>query len=633
MTTLTATPLRAAADRLGRMLADRSAATPGGPPPPPVVPLGAVDVLRHAPGPSVGRRAAARVHLTSREVLAGPWGGGCGHCLAIRWQRLRERYERDTLETGDELRGTDGWPVVTGYLADAVWAAYQLGWAAVRAPGPPSVTAVDGSTLEVRSVLLLPEPLCPVCAPAGSDADPGPGPGPGSAEPPALRLTGRRKPEPGGYRLRAPREYGLPVTALANPVCGVISPATSVDLVCPTSAPVSGGATTRVAADGLVDITFSGHTTSYATSRQVALLEGLERYAGTERRGNAPFVVDRYANLAGQALDPRERGVYRPEVYAADERLTPFDPDRPIPWVWGYSLRDARPLLVPARSVHYGGGTVEENFVYESSNGCASGSCLEEAILFGLLELIERDAFMLAWYGGAALTEIDVSGRPDAATAELLDRAALYGYDVRVLDNRQDLDVPVVSAVAVRRDGGPGLLSFAAGASLDPATAMRAAVSEVVTFLPTLARRVRERWAELDAMAADFTRVRVLADHAVLFGLPRMADHATRYTRPARRAAFPEVFAGWQERRPSSGDLLDDLVHCRDQIVAAGHDVIVVDTTSPEQRAYGVRSVATIAPGLLPIDFGWDKQRALELPRLRSSFPDAMAHRVPHPFP
>ncbi|MFD3453296.1 YcaO-like family protein [Streptomyces sp. NPDC058691] len=31
------------------------------------------------------------------------------------------------------------------------------------------------------------------------------------------------------------------------------------------------------------------------------------------------------------------------------------------------------------------------------SNGGAIGSCMEEAVLFGLLELIERDAFLLGW--------------------------------------------------------------------------------------------------------------------------------------------------------------------------------------------------------------------------------------------
>ena len=63
-----------------------------------------------------------------------------------------------------------------------------------------------------------------------------------------------------------------------------------------------------------------------------------------------------------------------------------------------------------------------------SSNGCASGGCLVEAIYFGLMEVVERDAFLLAWYGGLALAEIDpVSGagrRPGSMVDRLADVSA-----------------------------------------------------------------------------------------------------------------------------------------------------------------------------------------------------------------
>lgn len=75
----------------------------------------------------------------------------------------------------------------------------------------------------------------------------------------------------------------------------------------------------------------------------------------------------------------------------------------------------------------------------------------------------------------------------------------------------------------------------------------------------------------------------------------------------------------------------------------AGHDVIVVDQTTPEQRRIGLRTVCAVVPGLLPIDFGWSRQRAPYLPRLRSAprraglratdLTEAEVRMVPHPFP
>src|SRR5690606_19402975 len=88
--------------------------------------------------------------------------------------------------------------------------------------------------------------------------------------------------------------------------------------------------------------------------------------------------------------------------------------------------------------------------------------------------------------------------------------------------------------------------------------------------------------------------------------------------------------------------LRDDVVAVVDELVTAGHDVIVVDQTSPEQERMGLRTVATVVPGLLPIDFGWNRQRALLMPRLRTALrrgghrerdlTDAELLRAPQPF-
>lgn len=220
----------------------------------------------------------------------------------------------------------------------------------------------------------------------------------------------------------------------------------------------------------------------------------------------------------------------------------------------------------------------------------------------------------------------------------------MQGYDVHAFDNRIDLAVPVVTALAVRRDGGPGSFSFGAGASLDPRAALEGALSEVLTYIPHLPRQVEERRAELEAMAGDFTKVLHLKDHAQLYGLPQMAEHVRTYLEPAALGAASALWSEWEERqRPRSGDLSDDVALCRDELVGAGHDVIVVDQTTPEQERIGLCTVSTIVPGLLPIDFGWTRQRAPLMPRLRTAarraglrptdLTDGEIRMVPHPFP
>uniref|UniRef100_UPI0015EFA608 TOMM precursor leader peptide-binding protein n=1 Tax=Streptomyces albidus (ex Kaewkla and Franco 2022) TaxID=722709 RepID=UPI0015EFA608 len=497
----------------------------------------------------------------------------------------------------------------------------------------PQVSRLDLETLAVRTFPLLAEPLCPECAPQTAD----------SAEAARLHLTARPKPHPDTYRLRAASSYPMPLEGLANPVTGVLGAGTWINVTSPTTAPVAGSVFMRGYA-GLTDVTWSGQANGFDASRELAFLEGLERYAGTHRRRGGALLKAAYSEIRDEALDPAECGFYAESTYRDDPMVSPFDPDREIPWVWGHSLRDDRPVLVPARLAYYSAGLAADNFVFECSNGCAIGSCMEEAVLGGLLELIERDAFLLAWYGGTPLTEIDLASVEGGAVPAMIARAAMQGYDVHAFDNRIDLAVPVVTALAVRRDGGPGSFSFGAGASLDPGAALEGALSEVLTYIPHLPRQVAERRGELEAMADDFTKVLHLKDHAQLYGLPRMTEHVGTYLRPAGLRTVGELYDGWQQRqRPRTGDLSDDLALCRDELVRAGHDVIVVDQTTPEQERIGLCTVSTLVPGLLPIDFGWSRQRAPLMPRLRTAarraglrstdLADAEIRMVPHPFP
>jgi ribosomal protein S12 methylthiotransferase accessory factor len=682
------TPLESAGRDLERRLALRAARD--GAPAPRVAVVGGADLLRPEPPEAARRRATATVHLTADAVLLGPWGGAadasaCGACLAIRWQRLRTRTEREALETGLARTAAGAWPVLPDFAVDAVWALHALtrapegaagtaggptgdradgraggraGAAADRhgdAPAPsapggraashdlPRVTRFDLETGLVQTVPLLADPLCPHRDTHEHPHTDRPPHGPSDTA--AVREpfpVSRPKPAPGSYRLRAPGSYALPTAALANPVCGVLGAGTWSDVTSPTTAPVAGSVFMRGYA-GLTDVTWSGQANSFSASRDLAFLEGLERYAGTHRRETGGVLTASYDDLGDAALDPRDCGLYTPETYAADPMIAPFDPARPIPWVRGWSLRDEREVLVPARLVYYSAGTAADHFVFECSNGCAIGSCLEEAVLFGLLELIERDSFLLGWYGNAPLTEIDLNSCRSPVVRAMTDRAALCGYDVHAFDNRIDLAVPVVTGLAVRRDGGPGTLAFAAGAAFDPESAVESAVSEILTYLPHLPRQVTERPAELEAMAEDFGLVRRLPDHAALFGLPRMRSHVGSYLEPPAVRPLDEIYAAWERERPRGLDLRDDVLWCRDELARAGCDVIVVDQTTPEQRRMGLRTVCTLAPGLLPIDFGWPRQRALTMPRLRTAqrrggmrpddLRDDEVRRVPHPFP
>ena len=152
---------------------------------------------------------------------------------------------------------------------------------------------------------------------------------------------------------------------------------------------------------GLTDVGWSGQANSFAASRDLAFLEGLERYAGHAPAATGAAAGRRVRELGDRALDPRTCGVYADRTYDEDPTLRRFAPAGRSPGCGGTRCGTTGRCWCRPGWCTTAPASPRDNFVFECSNGCATGSCLEEAVLFGLLELVERDAFLLGWYGDA----------------------------------------------------------------------------------------------------------------------------------------------------------------------------------------------------------------------------------------
>ncbi|MEV6031967.1 YcaO-like family protein [Nonomuraea sp. NPDC052116] len=167
-----------------------------------------------------------------------------------------------------------------------------------------------------------------------------------------------------------------------------------------------------------------GRTRGYRASEVTAVLEALERWGGVEPGGKRTRVRASYAEAAADALDPRTLGEHDTSSYEREGfAFRPFTEDAVWDWVWGYSFGRRAPILVPESLAYYYVRGRERPFLFEISNGCALGGSMAEALLYGLLETVERDAFLMTWYGRlAAGAELRVV--PTVAEAGITVRAA-----------------------------------------------------------------------------------------------------------------------------------------------------------------------------------------------------------------
>jgi ribosomal protein S12 methylthiotransferase accessory factor len=561
----------------------------------------------------------------------------CPRCLERRWFSIRPQTMQTALIGQRQMMVSDARMHLSSFELDEIaavlaWNFHLLASNPMQQGG--AISVLNCNSMQVVQYHVPKDSTCPVCAT----------PLPDSAQRASLHLRTRPKKDPTTYRLCKATDYALPMSALINPVAGMLGGGALSEWSNTLTAPVTGQFGSRSDAT-VYEVWWSGHGNSYQQSLYAGLLEGIERYSGIVPRGKRMQVVDSYEHLAPDALDPRTCGVYSDEFYQQHAAtFQPFHPQRPMTWVWGYSFGRQQPLLVPEQLVYYmSHRNTSAKFVQDSSNGCATGSCIEEAVLYGLLELVERDAFLLTWYAQLAPGRIDPRSSKRRETLFTLERIERQGYDLYLFDTRLDVRIPSMIAVARRKQAGLGNIIVAAGSGMDPEDALQGALCEVASYVSNIEVRIEGRIEQLRAMVQDYRKVTTLTDHATLYALPEMGDRLDFLFQGQPVRGLEDAYRDWYAEQRPSDDLRDDLLFCIEHMQRLGMDVIVVDQTAPEQEGSGLKTACVIVPGLLPIDFGWGRDRVLDLPRLRTvprsagfretDFVPDSAAVIPHPFP
>lgn len=229
-----------------------------------------------------------------------------------------------------------------------------------------------------------------------------------------------------------------------------------------------------------------------ATAAACAVFEAAERIAGCFR-ATLSLRMATADELGASALLPHEVDLHseaqraRPSPPGPPTALTvPFvlDPHLRTAWVRAQPLRKGvSDRWFPAAAAFYGFPFTVPRFAVATSNGCAAGPTMQDAVLGGLYELIERDAAAIWWYNRIPRPAIAVPELREARLERVAAALSKAGRSFALLDLTTDLGVPVVAAVSRRDSGLPGwTLGFGAAAS--HAEAALQATAELAQLLP-----------------------------------------------------------------------------------------------------------------------------------------------------
>lgn len=351
----------------------------------------------------------------------------------------------------------------------------------------------------------------------------------------------------------------------------------------------------------------------------------LAPYSEVAEHAPSPELLRLYSRQQIEGLGPKAKTRY-------------FTDDSPVRWVWGHSLTHGEPRLIPAPLVYmdYRFGDDEHIIGRNASTGLAAGLTIEEAILTGIYEVIERDAFTFTWLRRRPGRAVEVD---DPQLAELMKgrfAAEHPKVDLRVIDVTLDIDVSSFWVVMRRPAEMGDVVCVGSASRLAPREAVLKCLLESGQAIPYFRYLLTQLgdWQPAD----DYADVTSFDHHCVFYiKRPDLVSEAFSFLDEIEdEVALSEI------PDQSTGRVLGDIERCVEILGEAGLEVIVVEITTPDILDVGMRVVRVVVPGMLPLH-GVHKypylgvRRLYDLPARRGAAPGSAGelpiNPFPHPFP
>ena len=239
-----------------------------------------------------------------------------------------------------------------------------------------------------------------------------------------------------------------------------------------------------------------GITTTHAKAS--AMMEGFERYSAEKQDdkiivGTVPEISSEYKIIDLKSLN-----------LPNDFDMKSIDSIN-LEWSIAHDLISDDDYYIPSNAVFHPyipSDKSTRSLFKSNTNGLASGNSLEEAILHGMFEVIERDAWSIFELTHKNSSQIDLDSIESEIIQEALLKFSENEIKIKLMDLTADINIPTIAASAddtLLKDAG--LLTLGIGTHLDPEVAILRALTEVAQSRATQIHGARE-----DTVRADFAR-------------------------------------------------------------------------------------------------------------------------------
>ena len=381
-----------------------------------------------------------------------------------------------------------------------------------------------------------------------------------------------------------------------------------------------------------------GNATSVDPDRATmkAIGESVERYCSAFYE-EEDFFFGTHDECPGLALRPEDFALFSSRQHRSPGfPFSPLTRRTPIRWTPGYSLLHDRPTWVPAGFVYipYARAPGEPPLKDLISTGLACGATRATALLKGLSEAVERDAYSIVWQNRLSRPHIDLDSTDDPLIRQLVHALRRLSIQPHAVLLTLDIPIPVILVVMTRSNGPPWTV-VASAADLSPRHAVVLALEEACLALIGIGRAVAA--ARGYQPADDYSDVTTMERHGLAHAVdPRLRSSVAFLTEPSECMRLDDLHDA------ACGNPVADLRTALEGIRPHVSDVVGIDVTTPDIDEVGFKVARVIVPELVPMDMDHrylhrGGRRLYDVPRKLGLFAaprdESELNPLPHPFP
>lgn len=385
-----------------------------------------------------------------------------------------------------------------------------------------------------------------------------------------------------------------------------------------------------------------GRNKSINKSEEISYLEGFERYFTSNDKRYDHTVLTSYKNL-----EKNDCRVVHPKEFicVSDDKENSFDEQKNYKWCKVKSLKKQEDKWVLNQFLNYYDATVEdsqERFFATTSSGCSLGTTIEESIIYSLLELLERDAFLVAWQGETVNCEIDLNSINNSVLLNMINSLDIHGYKAHLYDITTESKIPVIWTFLESKETQEKIFHTysAAGSNIMVENAIEASLLEAMSSLGVYESILdnKEDKEYIKKLGMGIKKVEEMEDHMKLYANKNMKSRFDFLKNAPLKSVSQLEKEYYIEGIDGVMPGQQILKKITENIYRYFGDIYVYEFISDTLSQYKLRATRVLIPNLIPMTFGEDNacisnKRIEKFYQYKGLNWSGEINKLAHPFP